>query len=361
MAEGDKDDKELPATQRRLEKARESGNVPNSREASAFAALAFAALVLIYYEPAALRSAVQLLAGFIAQSYQDRLLSREGLRLLGHPLASLVAPVLAAVAIAGALAVMVQTRMLLHTGAVSPDLSRVSPVAGLKRIFGLSGLTEMVKSVLKLAIGGGLMWLMVRPTLSLLLLAPRYDPRFLAGLAGAILMRVLLAGVAAQAAIGIADLVWTLFKHQRDLRMSKQDVRDEYKETEGNPLIKSRIRAIGRSRIRRSIFKAVPEATVVVTNPTHYAVALAYDRDQHSAPRLVAKGADDVAAQIRELARAHDIPLVPNPPLARELYRLEVDSEIPAEHYKAVAEIIAFVWRLRESRKARRLPPPPIG
>jgi flagellar biosynthetic protein FlhB len=146
--------------------------------------------------------------------------------------------------------------------------------------------------------------------------------------------------------------MWVRFRHARDMRMSKQSVRDELKDTEGNPHVKARIRRIRVMRARRRMMAKIPTATVVVTNPTHYAVALVYDRIANPAPRIVAKGEDSLAARIREIAEANRVPVVANPPLARALYRLELDAEIPAEHYKAVAEIIAYVWRLRRPGQA---------
>ena len=128
--------------------------------------------------------------------------------------------------------------------------------------------------------------------------------------------------------------------------MSRHDIQEEQKETEGDPRVKARLRQIRTIRARRRMLAAVPKATVVITNPTHYAVALAYDRAKHAAPRVVAKGVDSLAARIREAAEANHVPVVANPPLARALYRVEVDADIPAEHYQAVAEIIAYVWRL---------------
>jgi flagellar biosynthetic protein FlhB len=136
------------------------------------------------------------------------------------------------------------------------------------------------------------------------------------------------------------------------MRMSKQSIRDESKDTEGNPLIKARIHRIRLIRARKRMMAKVPTATVIVTNPTHYAVALAYDRAQNPAPRIVAKGVDSLAARIREVAEANIVPIVANPPLARALYQLETDTEVPAEHYRAVAEIITYVWRLRRPGQA---------
>jgi flagellar biosynthesis protein FlhB len=167
-----------------------------------------------------------------------------------------------------------------------------------------------------------------------------------ARLAGAI-FSLLVSVLAAQAVIGVLDVEWVRFRHTRRLRISREDIRDEQKETDGDPRVKTRLRRLRLQRARRRMLAAVPKATVVVTNPTHYAVALAYDRSRNAAPRVVAKGVDSMAERIREVARAHAVPLVPNPPLARALHRLDLDAEVPSEHYKAVAEIIAFVWRLR--------------
>jgi flagellar biosynthesis protein FlhB len=199
----------------------------------------------------------------------------------------------------------------------------------------------------KLAVVGVAAWHVLVSDLPRLASAPFRDVGALpAELIDAVLP-LLLAVLAAQAAIAVLDLVWVRLRHAGTLRMSRQDLREEQKETDGDPKIKQRIRRLRVQRARRRMMAAVPKATVVVTNPTHYAVALAYDRARGAAPRVVAKGVDSMAARIREVARAHAIPLVPNPPLARALHTLELDAEIPAEHYKAVAEIIAFVWRLR--------------
>jgi flagellar biosynthetic protein FlhB len=152
--------------------------------------------------------------------------------------------------------------------------------------------------------------------------------------------------LAAQAGIAALDLLWVHLRHSRSLRMSRHDILEEHKETEGDPRVKARLKQIRMFRARKRMLAAVPKATVVITNPTHYAVALAYDRGRHAAPRVVAKGVDALAARIREVAEANRIPLVANPPLARALYRVELDADIPAEYYQAVAEIIAYVWRL---------------
>jgi flagellar biosynthetic protein FlhB len=160
-------------------------------------------------------------------------------------------------------------------------------------------------------------------------------------------MNLFIAAMIAFAGIAVLDYLVVRFRHLHKLRMTRQELREEVKESEGDPMIKGRIRSLRMVRARRRMMAAVPKAAVVITNPTHFAVALAYDENSQAAPKVVAKGAEAVAARIRALAEESNVPLVSNPPLARALFKLELDTEIPAEHYQAVAEIIAYVWRLR--------------
>ena len=254
--------------------------------------------------------------------------------------------------LAGAVAVLVQTKFLLHPGSLQPKVSRVNPMAGIKRVFGFTGLVEMVKSLTKLALLGTAMWIGIRGDWAGLVRLPWESPRGLLSPLSGRRFTCSSRGVVTQGIVAGADLWWVRFRHARDMRMSKQDIRDELKDTDGNPHVKARIRRIRMMRARRHMMAKVPTATVVVTNPTHYAVALSYDRANNPAPRIVAKGLDSVAARIREIAEANGVPVVANPPLARALYRLDLDTEIPAEHYKAVAEIIAYIWRLRRPGQA---------
>jgi flagellar biosynthesis protein FlhB len=160
--------------------------------------------------------------------------------------------------------------------------------------------------------------------------------------------------LAALTVIAIADYAYQKISFMNSMRMSKQEVKEEYKQQEGDPFMKGKLRQIRTERARRRMMAAVPNASVIVTNPTHFAVALQYEMKSSGAPRLVAKGADLVAARIREVARAHNIPIVENPPVARALYAtVEIDQEIPPEHYKAVAEIISYVFRLKGKLQAR--------
>ncbi|MFL5253913.1 MAG: flagellar biosynthesis protein FlhB [Rhodopila sp.] len=299
-------------------------------------------LVLAYESQSGLRDLLPVLRLFLIQNAA----SSAAAGLTVQSILGVVTPVLAAASIGAAMAVLLQTGFLLSGSLMRPKASRINPFAGLKRIFGWHGLEELVKSLAKLGIFSAAIWVAVKDDLPELAALPGQDPSRLPSVVARPLFHILLASVLCQAALAILDIGWVRFRHARDLRMSRQDIREEMKETEGNPHTKARIRRIRVMRARRRMMAQVPKATVVVTNPTHYAVALLYDRAANPAPRVVAKGVDAVALRIREVAETANVPVVSNPPLARALYRLELDAEIPAEHYKAVAEIIAYVWRL---------------
>jgi len=256
--------------------------------------------------------------------------------------------VLAAVAVAAVAATMGQTGGLVHTKALAPSFSRLNPLSGLRRLFGLKGVAEVLRGLVKMALVGVAVWRGL--DFDALQGALHRPAGGLLGEFGAALLRLFLSAAGALALIAGADLAWVRWQHMRQLRMSREDLRQETRESEGDPHVKARQRQLRQSKARRRMLAAVPKAAVVVTNPTHYAVALAYEQGQSAPPRIVAKGVDAMAARIREAAAEHGVPIVPNPPLARALWRLEVDTEIPAEHWQAVAEIIAFVLRLRRPR-----------
>ena len=349
MAEGDQpaEDRTEAATQRHLDQAREAGNVPVSREVSGFASLLAVFVAAYYGGPAAFREISRDTALFLARADQPEMVGRAGLNLVGLEWSRVVMPLLCASLVAGATAVLVQTNFLLHLGAMTPKFSRVSPAAGIKRLFGMNGLVEIGKSLVKLLLLLLAMWIAAKDDAARVFAQTWQDPAYLPAEIGRCVFHLLLGGLCVQAGVAAADLFWVRLRHARSMRMSKQDIRDEHKETEGNPEVKMRIRRIRMMRARRRMMAAVPKATVVVTNPTHYAVALTYDRTVSAAPRVVAKGVDTLALRIREIAAANNVPIVANPPLARALHQLELDTDIPAEHYKAVAEIIAYIWRLR--------------
>ncbi len=354
MAEGDQgEDRTETATARHLDQARDQGQVPVSREVATFASLAAVVLVLGFQSQAMMRHLLPDMIAFLSRTGDLSMLGCEpGFTCRFRGYWRRLHPPSSPQYLPGAAAVLVQTKFLLHPGSLQPKVSRVNPMAGIKRVFGFNGLVEMVKSLSKLALLATAMWIGIRGDWAGLVRLPWESPRGLLAAIARPAFHLLIAGLVTQGIVAGADLWWVRFHHARDMRMSKQDIRDELKDTDGNPHVKARIRRIRMMRARRRMMAKVPTATVVITNPTHYAVALSYDRATNPAPRIVAKGSDSVAARIREIAEANGVPVVANPPLARALYSLDLDTEIPAEHYKAVAEIIAYVWRLRRSGQA---------
>ena len=349
MSGSAREDRTEDATPKRLQKAREEGRIPVSRELVGFAGLAGVTLAVVYMAPATVAGLGRSLSVFLSHLDTPNLAGPAGLSLAGEALLRGIAPFALAALLAGVASVLAQTAFLLRPSALHPDFSRLSPAAGLKRLFGAEGAIEAIKSIAKLAVMGWAVWLAIGGALPTLMALPFQDPRQLLQRAAGPVTRVLFVVLAVQAAVALLDVLWSRLQFSRQMRMSRQDIVDEQREADGDPKIKARIRQIRQARARRRMLAAVPKATVVITNPTHYAVALTYDRAKNAAPRVVAKGVDSMAARIREVATANRVPLVANPPLARVLHLVELDTEIPAEHFKAVAEIIAYVFRLNRS------------
>ncbi len=352
MSGSAREDRTEAATPKRLQRAREEGRIPVSRELVGFAGLAGVTLAMLYTAPAAIGQLGRSLTLFLTYLDAPGLAGPSAFALAGEALLRGIAPFVLAAMLAGVVSVLAQTGFLLRPSALHPDLSRLNPAAGLKRLFGADGVIEAVKSIAKLTVMGWAVWLVLGGSLPALTALPFQDPRLLLVRAAGPVSRVLFAVLGVQAAVALLDVLWMRVRFAQQMRMSRQDILDEQREADGDPKIKARIRQIRMARARRRMLAAVPKATVVITNPTHYAVALAYDRAKNAAPRVVAKGVDSMAARIREVAQANRVPLVANPPLARVLHLVELDKEIPAEHFQAVAEIIAYVWRL--NRSARR-------
>jgi flagellar biosynthetic protein FlhB len=340
---GEAEDRTEAATPRRIEKAREDGQVAVSRELAGFGALAGGVLGLVIALPPAGLEMLRGLRAVLERAHEiPPMVAAVELGRLGL-LAALPAAVLAA---AGALlATFLQTRLLVSAKGITPQASRIDPWAALKRLFGAEGAIEFLRTLLKLGLVGAALWWVLADPASLAGLLNQPPAGLLrAGARAAI--ELALAALAVFALIAVLDWLWVRWRHLHRLRMSRQDLKEEMREAEGDPYIKARLRQLRQQRARGRMMAAVPKAAVVVTNPTHFAIALAYEQGSSAAPRVVAKGADAVAARIRALAQESRVPIVSNPPLARALFRLELDAEIPAEHYQAVAEIIAYVWRL---------------
>lgn len=352
MAEDSDLERTEPASSRRLEQAREEGRVPQSRELAAFLVL-LASIGgfwmfggwLVQHASALLRKGLIFGhdAAFDAHAMNNALAS------LSWDALFLTSP-LFLLAIVGAVASPVLLGGLIFSSkSMVPDFGRINPLAGMGRIFSLQGVAELVKAVLKAALVGSVVyWVVVRQQGALFALLGQPIESGLVSFGQMVLFAALalVGGVALVAAI---DVPFQLWQYYSKLRMTREEVRQEGKEQEGDPQVKARIRSQQREMARRRMMTEVPKADVVVTNPTHFAVALKYDGKQMAAPKVVAKGMNLIAQNIRELAAEHAVPLLEAPPLARALYRhCDVDEQIPAPLYTAVAEVMAYVYQLNQ-------------
>ncbi|CAB3696206.1 MAG: flagellar biosynthesis protein FlhB [Achromobacter pulmonis] len=354
MAEESDLEKTEAASPRRLEKAREEGQIARSRELGTFMMLAVG-VGTIWATGA---SIYQGLNGVLRNglAFDQRVVSDPGVMVeqavdgFGHALL-VVLPIFGLLAVVAVLSSVLLGGIVISGKPLSPNFSKLSLFAGLKRMFSSQTVVELIKALAKaLLVGGVAVWVLWRyhdDMLSLMHVAPS------AALTKALSLVAMCCAfiVASLLIVVLLDVPWQIWSHLKKLRMSKEDVRQEHKESEGDPHTKARIRQQQRQAARRRMMSEVPKADVVVTNPTHYAVALKYEEDRNGAPRVLAKGTGLVAAKIRELAAEHRIPTLEAPPLARALYQhVELGHEIPAELYTAVAEVLAWVFQLRSWR-----------
>lgn len=347
----DESQKTEDPSQKKLDDAREKGQVAKSQEISHwFMLLAFASMIGVFGA-----SVAQGLGGQMIRFLE----SPHTMRMDRESFGSLVSEVMgdvgvlailpALIAISAAIASsFLQIGWLVSAESLKPNLEKISLQKGVKRLFSVRSLAEFAKGIAKLTIVAVVIVLMMAPKREMIPQITSMEMTQLLLLLQELSVQILIGVLAVMAVIAGADFLFQKFQHTKQLRMSKQEVKDEFKQTEGDPIVKGRLRQLRAERARRRMMAAVPEADVVVTNPTHYAVALKYDGETMEAPVLTAKGTDQIALRIREVAKQHDVPVMENPPLARALYGgVELDQEIPPQHYTAVAEVIGYVMRLR--------------
>ncbi|RXF72638.1 flagellar biosynthesis protein FlhB [Hansschlegelia zhihuaiae] len=353
MADAEGGEKTEEPTRKKLDDALKRGDVAKSQELNVWFGLAAATLTISVFGDGAVASLGQALLRFL-ESPQTIAVDGVSLRAMAGGLGLAVAAALALPMLLLALAAiagnMVQHPPLVTAEPITPKLSKISPFAGFKRIFSAESLVNFTKGLVKIGIVGVVIWMVVWPERARVSALTASDVAAMLPVLKELTLRVLVASVAVFAVIAVGDYLWQRHRWRERLKMSLQEVRDEHKQQEGDPHVKARIRRIRQERSSKRMMAAVPSATVVIANPTHYAVALKYEAGMN-APLCVAKGVDALALRIRTLAEESGVAVVENPPLARSLHAvLEVDREIPAEHYKAVAEVIGFVMR----RKTRR-------
>lgn len=350
--EQDDSQKTEDPTRKRLEEARKQGQVPLSREANTWLMLFTGALIVMMLLPSLMDDLTKYMAAILAASATTPLsLPQEA----GKVLADVTAKSLAVLGLpfvifimAAILGTVVQIGFLMSSESIKPSMDKIDIMKGVQRMFSMRALMELFKGILKLVIIGTVSAMVLLPLL------PTIDnhvgqpiPLALNDLHD-IMGRLLTAILAALFLLALVDLIYVRLDFNKRMKMTRQEIRDEYKQTEGDPHVKARLRQLRTEKARQRMIQSVPSADVVITNPTHYAVALKYDPATMDAPIVVAKGVDAFAARIREMAEKHNVAIVENPPLARSLFAsVDVDEMISPDLYKAVAEIISYVFRLK--------------
>ena len=340
-------------TQKRLDEALKRGDVVKSQEVSTWFIIAGGTLALIAFSGSMGAGLTTTMRGLIANSYDIRLDGRALIALtekIGGELIGAVAIPFVLLAIAAIAGNLVQHRLVWTTDALAPKFNRISPGAGLKRLLSAQALVNFVKGLIKLIVIGAVLAVLLWPERYRLEGLVATDPDAIMPLTLSLTLKLLGAVVAMLAVVAAADFLFQYRQWYGRQKMTLRELKEDFKQTEGDPAIKGRMKQVRQVRMRRRIIAAVPKATVVITNPTHFSVALQYERGME-APICVAKGVDALALKIREIAGEHSVPIVENPPLARALHAtVEIDQPIKPEHYKAVAEVIGYVMRLRRTR-----------
>ena len=337
-------------SQKKLEDAHGKGDVAKSQEVVTWFMLMGSAAIFSIMAPGAAKELMAALELIMMNA--DRIsLEGAGIGAFFNNLAlALLFPVMIPLVVLSACAIvanLIQHRFLFSGESLKPKLSKISPLAGAKRLFSSESLVNFVKGLLKIGVVGSVVLATVWPERDRLDTMMTADPLVILADFVEIGTKIFLSTLMIVTIIAFADYVYVRQKWWKKQMMTLQETKDEYKQMEGDPHVKGRLRQLRQEKSRQRMMQAVPDATVVITNPTHFAVALKYDKGM-KAPQVVAKGADTVAFRIRELAKEHDVPIVENPPLARALFAsVEINGVVPTEHFKAVAEVIGFVMRLK--------------
>ena len=354
--ESESSDKTQEPTQKRLEEALKRGDVVKSQEVNTWFVIAGATLVLMTFSGGVGEALSTTMRGLIANAHG---ISMDGpalpslFRKIGLELIAAVALPFLVLMLAALVGNMVQHQLVWSLESLTPKFSKISPLAGLKRLFSKQALANLAKGLIKLILIGSVLTAMMWPERGRLEGLERTDPAAILPLTLTLALKLMGAVVAMMAAVAAADYLFQYRQWYEKQKMSLQEMKEEFRQTDGDPAIKGKLRQMRQVRSRRRMMQKVPKAAVIITNPTHYAIALEYERGME-APICVAKGVDAVALKIREVGAKHSIPIVENPPLARALHAsVELDQAISPEHYKAVAEVIGYVMKLRRAIPAK--------
>lgn len=363
MSENDSQERTESPTQKRLEDARKKGQVPRSIDLGAAAVTLAATGALFMFGASAAEGLMRMLVDGLqvrgSELAQDDVMLRQ-LGDSGSLALMAIVPLFAAMFVAAVASPALIGGWTFSSEALSFKPERLDPVRGIGRMFSVRSVVELLKSIAKFALIAGIAVLVIRSQLAEIgaLATQSIGPAIVE--AGRITLYALLSMAAGLGIIAAIDAPFQLWQHTKELRMSMQEIREEMKESEGSPETRSRIRQMQQTLARRRMLQDVPKANVVITNPTHYAVALRYDEKQDLAPVVLAKGSDEIAARIREVAREHGVPMVSAPPLARAIFRhVDIGRQIPHALFVAVAQVLTYVWQLKVARRQGQPPPPP--
>jgi len=349
--EQDKSQKTENATPKKLEDASKKGQVAKSQEINHFFMLVSITFVILFFSNNFLVNIGEIILPFIESPHKISTDAGNILRVsfeVGIKLIAIVSIPIVFFILAAILGNFIQHKPVFSAEQIKPKLSKISLIAGAKRLFSPRSLVEFGKSIAKLFIIGGVIILVVWPDRKILPQMMTVESSELFKIIKFSTLKIFLAVVIIMFFLSIIDFSFQKYEHLKNLKMSKQDIKDENKQSEGDPQIKARIRSLRAERSRQRMMSSVPNADVIITNPTHYAVALEYDGSSMEAPKLLAKGKNKIALKIREIADDNDIPIVENPPLARGIFSsVEIGQEVPPEHYKAVAEVIGYVMKVK--------------
>ncbi len=364
MAESDAGERSEQATPKRLKEAREKGQVARSRELTTAMLLMVASVSLYAYSHAAGEGiAIAAQRAFHLEPrnlFSDTQMLAALSEILGQVLLA-VAPIFVVMYLVTLLSTMLTGGVSFSGKAVQPKFDRMSPAKGFKRMFGMHALMELVKALAKVLVVFVIGYLVILNVFPELIALGIGEAKASIGEAMSLVARSFFLVSLSLIVIALIDVPYQIWNHSRQLKMTKQEVKDEYKETEGKPEVKSKVRQMQRELAQRRMMEAIPEADVVVTNPEHYAVALKYDAIRSSAPIVVAKGVDMIAMQIRKVAVANDVPMLAAPPLARAIYHTtELDREVPHGLYLAVAQVLAYIYQLNSFKQGKGTRPVPL-
>lgn len=351
MAENDQEKTEQ-ASSRRKEQARQEGNFAISKELSTFFMI-LAGLMILYFSGLWMAMGVAELMKKSFHIVRSELTVKDVSDLFGtisYKFFLIIAPILA-IPVFGAISYAIQSGFAFTGKPLTPDISKIDPLSGFKKLFSLNSIAELVKSLLKVSILTYVVYVNVAKEWNSLPFLMNMEVAGSAAYMGKVTITIMSKTLWVLALIAVIDYGYQKWNYEKGLRMSKEELKEEHKEMEGDPAVKARIKSIQREMARKRMMQDVPTADVVVTNPTHLAVAIKYDRSKGNAPIVVAKGAGYIAQKIRELAKNSKVPVIENKPLARSLFKhVEVGKEIPVTLYKAVAEILAYVYKLKSKR-----------